>query len=606
MSHFDYKPKDFILFILVTVFIILSNGQPQPPSSDPNQFDQILRDLDMLTRQQLASQAAVETSTSSSSTTTSTTTPSRSSNPITKRLPTSLVKNSPSGGGGSSAALLSGGAFTLPPAYDPNRLPRFSRIKPLLLGVNMTILHINVDKHESTINLDVEIVESWRDKRLRLRKTSADKSGEPEDDFASAEEDDDEVRDGRGKSESYLWNQPAGRPVSGTRIPPPNSVKESPDSKDGASASGEVASALVGSGASSLNQLQKTIEQEALMRSIVVTSNETTAQLWLSLKVRIRIPMYECARDDSSLYPFDKVRCTLSIANVIYDRRNLQYRWEHINWLSSGYQTGEFYLRALEHSVTSERLLDLDQDHSEHSTLRLEMLLRRQIGDYVLNVYLLHLFLLGLCVASFWISIDNIVIRMSLSIIVLIIIKFQTIQTLGKDDSRHQLVSALSIWTFGLSVLVILSLLAHILSYYSVQHEWNDKILNRLVVDRKWRWKKWKRRDRGEDNRDNRDGNEMVENPSVSSVESSSSASVPITMPPLPATPEEEEGQSPIRQRWAKVKQNCLIWLNSIILSHSRKDEGYDRINLVDIIARVLLLIIYLLFVLIYFFTYVF
>ena len=183
----------------------------------------------------------------------------------------------------------------------------------------------------------MEIVESWRDKRLRLRKTSADKSGEPEDDFASAEEDDDEVRDGRGKSESYLlepaswaarlWH-PVGRlqgnaqvVVPFTSIPPP--TKESPDSKDGASASGEVASALVvGSGASSLNQLQKTIEQEALMRSIVVTSNETTAQLWLSLKVRIKIPMYECARDDSSLYPFDKVRCTLSIAN------GKEFNWE--------------------------------------------------------------------------------------------------------------------------------------------------------------------------------------------------------------------------------------------------------------------------------------
>ena len=119
-----------------------------------------------------------------------------------------------------------------------------------------------------------------------------------------------------------------------------------------------------------------------------------------------------------------------------------------------------------------------DKDHSEHSTMRMEMLLKRQIGDYVLNVYLLHMFLLALCVASFWISIDNIVIRMSLSIIVLIIIKFQTIQTL-KDD-RH-IVSALSIWTFGLSCLVILSLLCHILSYYSVQHKWNDKILNRLI-----------------------------------------------------------------------------------------------------------------------------
>ena len=157
MSHFDYKPKDLcLLFILVAVFIILSNGQPQPPSSDPNQFDQILRDLDMLTRQQLASQAAVETSTSSSTTTSTTPSSSQKSSPITKRLPTSLVKNSPSRS--SSAALLSSGvgssasnlkkAFTLPPAYDPNRLPRFSRIKPLLLGVNMTILHINVDKHE--------------------------------------------------------------------------------------------------------------------------------------------------------------------------------------------------------------------------------------------------------------------------------------------------------------------------------------------------------------------------------------------------------------------------------------------------------------------------
>lgn len=93
--------------------------------------------------------------------------------------------------------------------------------------------------------------------------------------------------------------------------------------------------------------------------------------------------------------------------------------------------------------------------------MRMEILLKRQIGDYILNVYLLHMFLLALCVASFWISIDNIVIRMSLSIIVLIIIKFQTIQTL-KDD-RH-IVSALSIWTFGLSCLVILSLLGHILS----------------------------------------------------------------------------------------------------------------------------------------------
>lgn len=160
MPGVDFKPKDLCLlfFILGSVFIILANGQaPSPGSSDPNQFDQILRDLDMLTRQQLASQAAVETSTSPSATTSTTTKNSKEVLPITKRLPTSLVKSS---NPASSAALSSNigalassqkKAFTLPPTYDPNRLPRFSRTKPLLLWVNMTILHINVDKHEVSL-----------------------------------------------------------------------------------------------------------------------------------------------------------------------------------------------------------------------------------------------------------------------------------------------------------------------------------------------------------------------------------------------------------------------------------------------------------------------
>ena len=258
--------------------------------------------------------------------------------------------------------------------------------------------------------------------------------------------------------------------------------------------------------------------------------------------------------------------------------------------------------------------------------MRMEMMLKRQIGDYMLNVYLLHMFLLALCVASFWISIDNIVIRMSLSIIVLIIIKFQTIQTL-KDD-RH-IVSALSIWTFGLSCLVILSLLCHILSYYSVQHKWNDKILNRLI--------KKKGGDRGGLGNGSlqRSPNGMVGNRGVYTVnirrDDSHEQNMPttpvpaesnvtqnteqpngiaqsesISMPTPIASHPDLEHENAFAQRWDKVKQNSLVWLNSIILSNSRKDEGYDRINLVDIIARVLLLVIYLLFVLIYFFTYVF
>ena len=271
--------------------------------------------------------------------------------------------------------------------------------------------------------------------------------------------------------------------------------------------------------------------------------------------------------------------------------------------------------------------------------MKVEFQLKRQIGDYILNVYLLHIFLLALCVASFWISISNIVIRMSLSIIILIIIKFQTIQTL--KDERH-VFSALSVWTFGLSCLVILSLLCHILSYYSVQHKWNDKILNRLIKQKMER----NRNANDAPNRNSTDDNITISNSmsrNVTTLNSGGNGNEPSATNPndkssngkfvyeMSETGGTTNGNRPsggsnpiamstsvedneltesigatIRQRWTKIKQNCLVWLNSIIVSNSRKHEGFDNINIVDILARVLLLIIYVLFILIYFCKYVF
>lgn len=215
-----------------------------------------------------------------------------------------------------------------------------------------------------------------------------------------------------------------------------------------------------------------------------------------------------------------------------------------------------------------------DKDNEEHSTLRVEVYLNRQIGDYILNVYLLHIFLLALCLATFWISISNILIRLALSIIVLIIIKFQTIQTL-KDDRGH-LVSALSIWTFGLSVLVILCLFLHILSYYSMQHKWNDKILTNLVVDK------------------------------TPTTPTGSSTMVGMEMEtPSAESAKKKDFRKRLRDRWERAKRAVLLWLNSMILKNA-KGDGYDRINLVDMLSRTCLLVLYILFVLIYFLRYAF
>lgn len=241
-----------------------------------------------------------------------------------------------------------------------------------------------------------------------------------------------------------------------------------------------------------------------------------------------------------------------------------------------------------------------DQANGEHSTIRVEFLLKRHIGDYVLNVYVLHIFLLALCLASFWISVSNIVLRMSLSIIILIIIKFQTIQSF---KAEHHLVSALSVWTFGLSCLVILSLLGHILSYYSVQHKWNDLVLDRLVVG-------------DQPLRTGRQSNNRQ--PASANLQSfkvnykSTAESIPLpggngTDSPTSANDDLESNcaKQRLQRQWNHIKQSCLLRLNSIIVNNT-KNEGYDKINLVDMISRVVLAIIYVLFIFIYFTKYVF
>ena len=150
-----------------------------------------------------------------------------------------------------------------------------------------------------------------------MRKSN-DKN-ESEDDFSVEEEEEDLNGNRQRRGESYLlepeWASKIWHPVSRLQgnaqivVSLALPVTPAKDIESSGSSSG-------GGASSNVNLIkQKTIEHENSIQNIVVVSNETSAQVWLALKVRIKIPMYECARDDSSLYPFDKIKCTLNIAN---------------------------------------------------------------------------------------------------------------------------------------------------------------------------------------------------------------------------------------------------------------------------------------------------
>ncbi|KAH9418293.1 hypothetical protein DERP_010159 [Dermatophagoides pteronyssinus] len=501
--------------------------------SQPDQntnFDALFRELNILTRQQLQELQAASPSSSNATTTTTTT-----STPDNKSKAEKLITES-----NDSTTSLKHETFRLPDGYDWKKPPKFNRLNPIKIAVNLTILDTTIDKLENVIILDMQLIERWKDRRdgRKRRKKSMENY----------------VLD--GKYLSKLWH-----PISHIRN------------------NAHITNALFDK---PKQTLQKTIEQEKLIENIFIISNESTAFIWITLKMRVNIPIYECHRDDSRLFPFDKIECSFHITNALYDKRTLIYEWDSVKWDHNEYHSGQFYLRKLKTSIQNEPIIELDESGNEHSIMRIDFMLNRQIGDYILNIYVVHIFLLILSISIFWMSIQNIIIRMTLSIIILIIIKFQTFQTL-KEEQR--IVTALSIWTFGLSCLIILAILCHILSYYSYQHKWNEKIFDRLI-------------DRCRNQSSTPTSSQSSTNDNGDNIDNQSST--------RSTTTAEDSKIEWIKQRWNKWKQNLLIRINSIIVNNLENNHNYNDTNIIDIISRIVLIIIYLLFIIIYFVKYTF
>lgn len=276
------------LLVLLGLVVMVVSSLGQPPQADPN-IDQILDDLRILTRQQLDSLNNVTTTTPRPSETTTSARPATSVKLKLASAPSSSQKS-----------------FQLPPKYDPNRIPRTSRSRPLLVRVNMTVLHVSLDRQENVVQLDLEMREHWRDKRLRLRKV--EKKDDDDDELMAATEEDDEG-DTASRLESHLlepqWAARLWHPISrlqnNAEVIVPFLVG-SGDTKKKMAIGGE-------------DNRQKTIEQEYFIENILVLRNETSAYVYMTMKMRLAVPMYECKRDDTSLFPFDRIRCTFLIAN---------------------------------------------------------------------------------------------------------------------------------------------------------------------------------------------------------------------------------------------------------------------------------------------------
>ncbi|UXI20328.1 hypothetical protein NH340_JMT06271 [Sarcoptes scabiei] len=311
----------FILILVILLLIIIKNKQMircQQQSTDvghgdndvddqqSNQFDQILKELNILTQQQLDVPRSTTTTTTKQTTTTTTTVTDDSSS--SKTLSKQSMDNNdhrtekineikPN-----NQQLRMGSRnfdqFRLPDGYDVNKPPKFSKSNPIKIIVNLTVLDTTIDKHENVIILDLKIDECWKDKRFRIKKNGAKNSNNGN---HSLDDDDYEIDESDLKrQENHLleseWLNKIWHPISRLRN------------------NAHVTNALFDK---PKQTLQKTIEQEKLIEKIHIQSNSTTAWVWISLKMRVNIPIYECRRDDSRIYPFDRIRCSFHIANGI-------------------------------------------------------------------------------------------------------------------------------------------------------------------------------------------------------------------------------------------------------------------------------------------------
>lgn len=302
------------LWLSLSILLFSSfSSLPSVSAQQPNQFDQILSELDALTRQQLSQasrQPATTTASPSGSTSGSSSTTTAKPEIIKKivRSSSSLSSSSPSKASPKSSKLVSEtgskDSFALPGKYDPNELPRYRRGLPLPVSMNITFLDSFVDRSESTLIVDLEIRQSWRDSRLRLRKKSSD-----EDENVEPEEEAEQ----KSVSESHLltseWSarlwHPVARLLGKGQIVQPSESSSSSSTRDNVSRTSPT-----GSG----HKFQA-LEDEASIESLVVFQNRSTARMTMSIKLRISTPMYDCARDNPKRYPFDRITCKVSFAN---------------------------------------------------------------------------------------------------------------------------------------------------------------------------------------------------------------------------------------------------------------------------------------------------
>ncbi|XP_021371348.1 glycine receptor subunit alpha-2-like [Mizuhopecten yessoensis] len=143
-------------------------------------------------------------------------------------------------------------------------------------------------------------------------------------------------------------------------------------------------------------------------------------------------------------YPLDSQVCALYIQSFAFTRNNLRFRWRKVNPIQTNenMELPQFELR--EHHV-SECLSFGGDTEGNFTCIQLQMSFNRNIGYFVIQVYIPTILIVLLSWVSFWLSIDAVPARISLGILTVLTLTNQR-TNMASSVPQVSYIKALDVW----------------------------------------------------------------------------------------------------------------------------------------------------------------
>ncbi|XP_033752004.1 glycine receptor subunit alpha-2-like [Pecten maximus] len=142
-------------------------------------------------------------------------------------------------------------------------------------------------------------------------------------------------------------------------------------------------------------------------------------------------------------YPMDSQICALYMQSFAFTRNNLRFRWRKVNPIQTNEKMELPQFDLQEHHVTES--LGECVGGGNFTCIQLEMHFNRNIGYFVIQVYIPTILIVLLSWVSFWLSIDAVPARISLGILTVLTLTNQR-TTLASSVPQVSYIKALDVW----------------------------------------------------------------------------------------------------------------------------------------------------------------